>query len=241
MDASKDFRVLPFAARCTVILFAVGGLAAVLSASMFQRDVASGRLLLLLTVAAVAGRAKVKLLKGATLSFLTFVVFLAIITEGLAVAVLVGLCGVTVQTLLPSKKLVLHQLAFNAGMIALTVSASWWTYHLLAAQKIDAISTELIAMSIASFTYFLGNSLSVSLIVALSKGISAFHVWYHHFLFSAPSFLIAGLLALGTFAVGSSQRVFIPIVLLNVILIAYYCSVRVTGLAMRHDGQTAAR
>ena len=51
-------------------------------------------------------------------------------------------------------------------------------------------------------------SMSVSLIVAVTKGMSVFHIWFHHFLFSAPSFLIAGLLALGVIAI-SSQSFFI--------------------------------
>src|SRR5262249_23459770 len=145
-----------------------------------------------------AARVKVKLLKGATLSLLTCVVLLAIITEGPAVSLLVGLCGVTVQTLLPVKKPVLHQLAFNNGMIAMTVNGSWWTYHLLAKeQNSGTIWTDLVAVVFASFIYFLGNSISVSVIIGLSKGLSAFQVWYRHFLVSAPSFVIAGLIALG--------------------------------------------
>jgi hypothetical protein len=242
MESNRDFRLLPVAARWTVIGFAMAGLAALLSATLIQPSVASGRLLLLLSVAAGAARVRVPLLKGATLSFLTFVVLLAIMTDGLAVAMLVALCGVTVQTLIPSKKLVAHQLAFNAGMIAVTVTASWWTYHLLcSALRVETVSSHLIAIVIASFTYFLGNSVSVSLIIALTKGISAVQIWYQHFLFSAPSFLIAGVLALATFAVTTSGGVAVSIALLTIALIAYYCSIRISGLVLRHDRQTAAR
>jgi hypothetical protein len=118
-------------------------------------------------------------------------------------------------------------------MIAMTVFASWFTHHLLVAHTITAVSTEMTATLLASFTYFLGNSLSVSLIIGLTKGMSIFQTWFQHFLFSAPSFMIAGLLALGVLTVITAQSLIIVAVLLTVISLAYYCSVRVTAVAAR--------
>src|SRR5215467_2429393 len=230
MKAKTEFTSLPLAARCTIVLFGLAGLAAVLSTMAFQPSLASSRIFLLMGLAAGTARIKVNLFKGSTLSFLTSVVLIAVIHEGPAVAVLVGLCGVTIQTVFPSKKIVLHQLAFNAGMIALTVTASWLTYHALSsAHVLDNMSARMMATVIASFTYFLGNSISVSLIVALSKGMSVFNIWFHHFLFSAPSFLIAGLLSLGLIAIVSSSSLLLIAAWVSPILIAYYCSVRVTA------------
>jgi hypothetical protein len=231
MKAKSEFKSLPLAAKCTIVLFAVAGLAALLYTVAFQPNLASGRILLLLALAAGCARIKVNLFKGSTLSFLTSVVLIAVIHEGPAVAVLVGLCGVTIQTVFPAKRVVLHQLAFNAGMIALTVTASWLTYHALASTThvLDTMSSRMMATVLASFTYFLGNSISVSLIVALSKGMSVFNIWVHHFLFSAPSFLIAGLLSLGLIAIVSSSSLLMIAAWLSPILIAYYCSVRVTA------------
>src|SRR5689334_21061224 len=230
MKAKSDFKSLPLAAKCTVVLFGVAGFAALLYTMAFQPSLASSRIFLLLAVAAGTARIKVNLFKGTTLSFLTSVVLLAVIQEGPAVAVLVGLCGVTIQTVFPSKKIVLHQLAFNAGMIALTVTASWLSYHALASTHVlDSMSSKMMATVIASFTYFLGNSISVSLIVALTKGMSVFNIWFHHFLFSAPSFLIAGLLSLGLIVIISSTNLLIVAAWVSPIVIAYYCSVRVTA------------
>jgi hypothetical protein len=230
MKAKTEFTSLPLAARCTIVIFGIAGLAAMLYTMAFQPSLASSRILFLLAVAAGTARIKVNLFKGSTLSFLTSVVLLAVIQEGPAVAVLVGLCGVTIQTVFPSKKIVLYQLAFNAGMIALTVTGSWLTYHALASTHVlDSMSSKMMATVLASFTYFLGNSISVSLIVALSKGMSVFNIWVHHFLFSAPSFLIAGLLSLGLIAIVSSSSLLMIAAWLSPILIAYYCSVRVTA------------
>jgi hypothetical protein len=230
MKAKTEFTSLPLAARRTIVIFGIAGLAAMLYTMAFQPSLASSRILFLLAVAAGTARIKVNLFKGSTLSFLTSVVLLAVIQEGPAVAVLVGLCGVTIQTVFPSKKIVLHQLAVNAGMIALTVTGSWLTYHALASTHVlDSMSSKMMATVLASFTYFLGNSISVSLIVALSKGMSVFNIWVHHFLFSAPSFLIAGLLSLGLIAIVSSSSLLMIAAWLSPILIAYYCSVRVTA------------
>src|SRR5215471_16997265 len=134
MKAKTEFTSLPLAARCTIVLFGIAGLAAVLYTMAFQPNLASNRIFLLLAMAAGTARIKVNLFKGSTLSFLTPVVLMAVIQEGPAVAVLVGLCGVTIQTVFPAKRFVLHQLAFNAGMIALTVTASWLSYHALIGQ-----------------------------------------------------------------------------------------------------------
>ena len=221
-----SFEALPRAARLTVILFGMAGLAAILYAISWQPSFASGRVLLMFTVAMVSARAKVNLYHGSTISFLTCVVLLAVIREGLGVAVLLAVWGVTVQTLFPSKKLVFHQLAFNSGMIALTVTATWWTHHLLArAPALDTVSAELTATVLSSFMYFLGNSISVSLIVSLSQRISMIHLWSHHFLYSAPSFLMAGLLSLGVVGL-ITHFLMIGVTLVGAIALAYYCAVR---------------
>ncbi len=231
---TSGFTSLPLAARCTIVLFGIAGLAAMLYTMAFQPSLASMRIVLLLAVAAGTARIKVNLFKGATLSFLTSVVLLAVIHEGPTVAVLVGLCGVTIQTVFPSKKIVLHQLAFNMGMIALTVTASWLAYQALAGrQVVDSTSAKMMATVIASFTYFLGNSISVSLIVALTKGMSVFNIWFHHFLLSAPSFLIAGLLSFGLIVIVSSTNLLIVAGWISSIVIAYYCSIRVTAESVR--------
>ena len=227
MKPQIRFKALPPAARLTVILFGMAGLAAILYSISWQPSFAPGRVLLLFVLAMASARAKVNLYRGSTISFLTFVVLLAVLREGPGVAVLLGVCGVTVQNMFPAKKLVLHQLAFNAGMIALTVTATWWTHHLLASQPaLDTISTELTATVLSSFMYFLGNSISVSLIVSLSQKISIIHIWSHHFLYSAPSFLIAGLLSLGVVGLTATHFLLIGTALVGAIALAYYCSVR---------------
>ena len=233
MRAESTFNNMPLAARMAIMLFGVLGSAAVVYALTFHMGFEPGRLLLLMAGAAVCARAKVKLYKASTISLLTSVVLLAVIKEGLAAALLVAVFGVMVQTVVPSKRLVLHQLAFNFGMIGVTVSATWFTHQSLAAATIAGpISTESIAVLFASFVYFLGNSLSVSMIIALSNKVSMAEVWLKHFMCSAPSFLLAGLLSLSVVALMgalSSQMFTVIVCLAAVIGIVYYTSIRLAA------------
>ena len=229
MKSQNSTHKLPFSARCTIGAFAIAGIVAVLGAVAYQPAFASGRIFLLLAIAACAARAKVTLYRGTSLSFLTAVVLLAVLQDGPAVAALLAICGVTIQAIHPHKKIVVHQLIFNAGMIALTSTGTWWIHHvLIGSQTANTLSAETIATLLASFTYFLGNSLSVALIVALTKGMSLFHIWSQYFLNSAPSFLIAGLLSLGLMATTVGPGLLVLGALTGVVALAYYCSVRLT-------------
>jgi hypothetical protein len=230
MNTITDFKSLPLAARWAIVLFSAAGFGALLYTTALEPVLTSGRILLFMLLAALTARVKVNLFKGSTLSLLTSVVLLAIVREGPVVAVLVGISGVTVQTLFPSRKIVLHQLAFNVAMITLTVTASWLTYHALAqTAAVNTLSSEITATLLSSFTYFLGNSISVSLIVALSRGMSLLHIWLHHFLFSAPSFLMAGLLSIAAIAAVGCSNLMLASALVTSIAVSYYCSVYIAA------------
>jgi hypothetical protein len=231
---------MPAAARFAIVLFAITGLAAVAYAMIFHMGFATGRLLLLMAAASVCAHAKVRLYKASTISLLTSVVLLAVITDGLASALIVAVFGVTVQTVVPSKKLVMHQLAFNLGMIALTVTAAWFTHQSLTGAKMATpLSTEAMATLVASFVYFLGNSISVSLIISLTKRVSMAEVWMKHFMGSAPSFVLAGLLSLGIVAVISSQGLSLVVALVAITFVVYYTSIRFAGLGNRAVAEVA--
>jgi hypothetical protein len=230
MKPQTTFSTIPVRARSAIVLFAVLGLATVIYAAMFMGAFEPVRLLLMLSAAVVGSRAKINLFRGSTLSFLTAVVLLSVIHDGLGPALLVAIVGVTAQTILPSKKVVFHQLAFNAGMISLTVAAASVTYHWLATiTPLDSLTSELTATIMSSFVYFLGNSLSVSLIIALTKGISMVQIWMKHFLCSAPSFLIAGLLSLSVMGVMNSHSTILAVLMLAAVAVTYFSSIRLTA------------
>ena len=221
MYSQTRFQELSLAAKWTIGLFGAVGIAAGLFSLALQPTITPIRVLLLLTVAVLGARSKVNLFRNSSISFLTAVVLLAVISEGPAVAVLVAVFGVTVQTFLPSKRLVLHQWVFNTGMIAMTVLLTWWTYHLLSgALPLATMSAQMTATVFASFVYFLCNSISVSLIVALTEGLSMIEIWSSHFLYSAPSFLIAGMLSLGVIGLAGAYSLTLLAGLISVIGLA---------------------
>jgi hypothetical protein len=56
--------------------------------------------------------------------------------------------------------------------------------------------------------------------------------WTRHFLSSAPSFLIAGLLSLGVIGLITTHFVLLSIILVAAVAVGYYCSIsRVTATA----------
>src|SRR5437867_10521188 len=87
---------------------------------------------LFLFLAIVTGQAKVQLIAGSSLSLITTVVLIAIMMLGTPAGTLVGICGVFVQSVSPSRKFVFHQLIFNMGMIVLNTWFSSASYYKVA-------------------------------------------------------------------------------------------------------------
>ena len=223
----SGFKTLPFPARGLIVLFAAAGVASIALALWYQSLFSATRLGFLPFLAAMSARYKAKVYRETTISFLTSVVMIGVITDEPAVSMLAAICGVTIQTLLPSKKLVLYRLIFNAGMIALTVTATWWTHRVVATANhfLDGTSSEIAAAILASFVYFLGNSTFVALIISTTQRISILDIWGQHFMYSAPSFVTAGLLACGLVGL-MGEHVVVPIALTLSISITYYCAIR---------------
>ncbi len=229
MKPSVTFKTLPFAARRVIVLFGLAGIGALAWAVGHETGaLLSVRLIGLLLLATVTARAKARLYRGTTISFLTAIVLIAVIRDGAAVSIIIAMWGVTVRTLFPFRKLILHRLVFNSGMIALTAGASSWAYHSFATSTPSGqvIPAGILATILAAFVYFAGNSISISLIVAVTQRVSVFDIWIKHFMYSAQSFLIAGLLAFLFVVLASTSLGFIPVAVSLVIVYAYYCSIR---------------
>jgi len=230
---SKVFQNLPLPARCAVAIFGVAGVIATLWTMLSEPFTGGLQLACTMILAIVTAQSKVRLYKDSTISFLTSVVLLSLLIGGTRDALLAGICGVTVQTYFPQRKFVLHRLVFNLGMIAVTVQASAWVYAFFLSQSSGSFPSILAAILGASSMYYLGNSLSVSLVIALTKRESMLRLWLDHFVYAAPSFLIAGLLSLLTFELAQSREGFTLLTLAPVASITYYASVRNAGARAR--------
>ncbi|MDP6045402.1 MAG: hypothetical protein QGG25_07330, partial [Phycisphaerae bacterium] len=104
--------------------------------------------LAILAVAVVTANTKVRLLGGSSLSLLTSVVLMALVWLGLEAAVMIGVIGVVLQTAVPARTVVSYNLAFNVGMIAVTVWAAGLGYEL---SDFGGVSGILVGLMVASF------------------------------------------------------------------------------------------
>jgi hypothetical protein len=231
VKSASGFKAMSGTSRAAIVTFAAAGAVTLLSAVISDPFPLNFRLVVFLTLAMLTAHTKLRLYKDSSISFLTSVVLLSLLMGGREEALFTAICGVSVQTYFPSRKLVPHRLAFNLGMIAVTVQASWWAYSWSASQSAGLFSGQFEGILAASSTYYLGNSLSVSLMIALSKRESMFRLWYGHFFHTAPSFFIAGFLSLLAFQVLlMSPGAGFLLVLLPVLSMGYYSSLRLAGL-----------
>jgi len=177
---------------------------------------------LFLFLAIVTGQAKVRLIAGSSLSLITTVVLIAVMMLGTPAGTLVGICGVFVQSIFPSRKFVFRQFIFNLGMIVLTTWLSSAAYYKVArdahAMGIDRLTGALVA----SIVYYLGCSVCVSMIVGLSGKKSILRLWHDNFLYTAPSFVVAGLLSFLVSEFIGSERATLLLVVAPVLYLCYY-------------------
>jgi hypothetical protein len=224
MRATTEFKALPVPARSAIIGFSIAGIVIALPAVLADPFSHPLRLLSLMVLAAGTANVKVRLYRNTSISLLTSVVLLALLAGGANEALLVAICGVTTQ--LPWHKLALHRVAFNTGMIAITVRASSWTYSWCVAHAESQLPGLLAGVLGAASVYYLSNSLGVSVIVALSKGSSILRIWYNHFIHTAPSFLTAGLLSILAFELLQRPGGAVLLVVTPVVCIGCYSSLR---------------
>src|SRR5437667_912976 len=177
---------------------------------------------LFLFLAVVTGQSKVRLIAGSSLSLITTVVLIAVMMLGTSAGSLVGICGVFVQSIFPSRKFVFHQLIFNLGMIVLTTWLSSAAYYTVA-RNIHAMGIDpLTGALVASIVYYLGCSVCVSMIVGLSCKDSILRLWYYNFLYTSLSFVVAGLLSFLVSEFIGSQRTTLLLVVAPVLYLCYY-------------------
>ena len=194
MNNKSKSHALPVRVKSAILVFSLAAMIVATLSVISQQHWSLGRLALFVALAVATARKKVQLGGTSTVSLLTSVVLLAVMLDGTGAAILVAICGVLVQTIQPNGKLAIHQAAFNSSMITLTVAGTAAVYHFVS--RGHGFSADVLAMLLASMTYFLGNSAFVAMIVGLSKNTSIVRVWRDHFANTAPSFLIAGMLSL---------------------------------------------
>jgi hypothetical protein len=224
MNSKSSFRTNPVRVQIAVISFAIAGLLVTLGSIVSGDRWSVAQSLGLIALSIATARTNVRLTETSSISLLTSTVLLALLMGGTGLAVITGICGVITQNVFPSRKIVIHQLAFNAGMIALTVGAAGGVFQLLVRPAATGFAEQFLAAIIASLIYFFCNSSSIALIIGLSKGMSVVDVWRKHMVSTAPSFVIAGMLALALFWMVLSPSAGIVIAAVPMVGSVYYVS-----------------
>src|SRR6202008_2353900 len=130
-------------------------------------------------------------------------------------AVLIGVCGMVVGCVSSMRRAI--EVIFNAAVIALSVAIAGMASNQILASSVASLSDEFVGSLVASFVYFLGDSLYLSLIVSLAKRKSIFRVWHDTYLYTAPSYFIAGELSFAAVKLAA----FHPIALLVLVPVFY--------------------
>jgi diguanylate cyclase (GGDEF)-like protein/putative nucleotidyltransferase with HDIG domain len=204
-----------------VLVFGLVGICGVVGAVVDTSAVSSSYFVLMAFLAVVTAHTKVRLI-GSSLSLLTTVALVAVMMLGTKPAVLVGVIGVITQCALPPKRFIFHHLAFNLGMIVATIWGVGAGYYAVVRQTPAPAGDLFVGALIASLIYYLGNSLGVSLIIALSNRKSFFRLWHDNFLYTAPSFFVAGLLAAVVAHFAASFRVTVLLVVVPILYLCFY-------------------
>ncbi len=87
---------------------------------------------------------------------------------------------------------------FNVASIVVATFVTCETYRLLGGAKgLLGPNSTVLALMASTLIFYLANTYSVSIVVALVNGLNVFKVWKENFLWSAPSFFAGGSVALG--------------------------------------------
>jgi len=113
-------------------------------------------------------------------------------------AVLVSVICIGSLCVFRNPRMTLYRALFNISSFVITTWLTAETYQAFGGRpgSVD-IGTSILALMLATLVFYLANTYSISGVVALANRLNVFRVWEENFLWSAPSFLAGGSLALG--------------------------------------------
>jgi signal transduction histidine kinase len=134
--------------------------------------------------------------------------------------------GVVVQSSFPWQRRLPHRIFFNMGMVGLTVTFAGLGYHSIVRTVQPSASEQIAGILAASFIYYICNSTFVSLIVSLTSETSIWKMWYTNFLYTAPAFLVEGLVSFAALRLATVIQFGVLAAVIPMLALSYY-SIRV--------------
>ena len=113
-------------------------------------------------------------------------------------AVLVSIICIGSLCLFRTPRMAWYRTLFNIASFVVTTFLTGETYQAFGGRPgVIAGGDGIVAMMLATLVFYLANTYSISGVVALDNRLNLLKVWQDNFLWSAPSFLAGGSLALG--------------------------------------------
>jgi diguanylate cyclase (GGDEF)-like protein/putative nucleotidyltransferase with HDIG domain len=210
-------------ARIYIGAVIAAGALALISESYSSLQIASiGRFATYLICGALASSLKVHLpgING-TMSVNFLLILMAIADLSRGEAVLIGALSITIQYLWYSRtRPTMLQAAFNVASISAAVAIAAWVYHwpILRAAQFDTG----IILAITASVYFICNTLTIALVVAITEGRSVLSLWKECYFWSFPYYLVGAALVLGMRTIASYVGWQTAILVLPVVYIFYH-------------------
>ncbi len=123
-----------------------------------------------------------------------YMIFLAgLIQLSLPETLALGLASCFMQSFWhATKRPHLIQVVFNVAQIAIAITGSYWIYHLDSVRFFGFDSHPALRLAAATCAYYLLNTVSIALVVALTEQKNAMRIWKNSYLWSFPYYLLGG-------------------------------------------------
>lgn len=184
-------------ARVYIALIVVSGFLLLGDAVLNIASLPAARFLVLLGLAVVAARLRIKLpgLTGVMSVNLPFIL-LSCALLGTAEALIVGFVSTFAQSLpREGKKLNVTQIIFNCCALTLAVGAARWIY--VSPEIASVVAAPALRLAAAAGAYFLANTVMVATVIALTEPVGILRIWSQmfqlSFLYLVASAGVAGL------------------------------------------------
>jgi len=204
---------MPIPAKIFIAIITAAGAALMATAFLHWHDNSLLQFACFLLIAMLASTMKVRLPgMESTMSVHFLVILLGVLQLSLGETLVIGSAAALVQSLWKTKhRPQAVKVAFNVlGMTPLAVGLTYFAYH-VSAQLIKDSTTLLLL--VAACTYFLSNTVTVAIVIALSENRSARKIWTETFFWSFPYYLVGaamvGFVNFSTRYVGWQSALFI--------------------------------
>jgi putative nucleotidyltransferase with HDIG domain len=220
-QAAQPSPITPRLARLYIFLMVCAG-AAVLGYGLWTwRADDWGRYLFFLSISALASGMKVTLSAGSgTMSMNFLFILIGIESLSLGETLVMGSVGILIQRFfLANRRPSAVQSAFNVASMACSIGAAFAAYRM--GMRVGPWFEAPLLLLLAAGTFFLANTFSVALVIALTEGKSAWAVWHDSYFWSFPNYLVGAAVALGLNAFSKAFGWQASLLLLPVLFVIY--------------------